>query len=150
MGMVWALGFGITEFAPEKAGIGWLVLDGLGIAASVVDWLSIQVIAGVLRACGCPVLFLLAGAVSVRGDLVLDVSAFGREPDRGVLGDGADVCVCGGRALAEPVFYVARDGGDGADDSGLTLIPAHFNLLMSLVGGGSLMVSGIYIRKAWR
>ena len=33
---------------------------------------------------------------------------------------------------------------------GLILFPEHFYLWMALIAGGSLILSGIYIRRAWK
>ncbi len=152
-GCVWAAGFSITEFAPAHSGKGWIIVDLAGIIGSIVIALFPKTpIAGKadLRVgIFWIVLFLYAG-----------LWFWMLHP---VNGRPANGNVIGGYWATVPMFaYVV--GGLWLSRFfvylglivtlltvlGLTLFPAHFNLWMAILGGGSLFVAGVFIRLNWR
>ena len=147
-GCVWAAGFSFTEFFPERAGTAWLVLDLCGIVGSiVVGLLPRRPVTGggdVRVGIFWMLLFLYAGLWMwmLRPVNGVQIGAYwATVPMFGY--------VVGGLWLSRFFIFL------GALVTvltilGLTLFHQHFNLWMAVLGGGSLVVAGIYIRLYWK
>lgn len=146
-GIIWMLGYGVSQFRPQWSGLIWMILVWPGAAASwlvasrksVIKspqgqrigffWLALFAFAGIW-------LFILAPFNTSRlGAFFATVPMFGY--------------VVAGLWLGR--FWIIL----GASVTALTLLGLavagdYFNLWMAAAGGGSLLVSGIYIRRYWK
>ncbi len=151
-GIVWTLGFGATHFLGAESpytGLVWAVLDVLGVAASFAVGTSLgrKIRSSQGRRLG---LYWLAWLFY--GSLLI---YFARPQS----GDQLSLLI----ALLAMMGYVTSGllyssrflTGLGLIVTGLIVagylaLPALFNLWMALLGGGSLIVAGLYILRAWR
>ena len=152
-GIVWVLGFGSTHFLgadSPQVGTLWMVLDTLGLVASIlvgwrlshrvrsihygpvvgVFWLTWMVYGGLIVYFARPQsgdqLSLLISLLAMFGYVTTGIIY--RSRFLGVLGALVTLFIVGGYLI----------------------IPAYFNLWMAILGGGSLVAAGLYMRYAWR
>ncbi len=152
-GVVWMLGFGSTHFfgsRDPRSGWAWLVLDSLGVMASfaVGSWLGRRVRS---RRGGAMVglfwlawLFyaalIIAFARPQSGEqlsLLISLFAMMGYVTTGLLYRSSFISLLG---AVVTVFIVI----------GYLVFPTFFNLWMALLGGGSLVVAGVYVLRRWR
>jgi hypothetical protein len=144
-GVIWLIGFGLSDFFPARINLIWLVLDVVGISACIyldraspasdckdASWRWLASIFSIL-------------AFYILVQLVLQPVT---ESQAAVL-----------MALLVALFYVlgglwigARLALAGVVLAALTLIgffmlSAHFNLWMAVVGGGALILAGLWLRR---
>ncbi|MDQ7029672.1 MAG: hypothetical protein Q9O62_07795 [Ardenticatenia bacterium] len=152
-GIVWTLGFGGTHvLGPESPGVGtlWLVLDILGIVASVVVGWRVSVRVRSPRYNAAIGLYWLAWIVY--GGLLI---YFARPQSGDQLSLLVSLFAMFGYVTTGIFYRSLFLGGLGATVTvfmvvGYLLFPAVFNLWMALLGGGSLIAAGLYMRYAWR
>jgi len=144
-GVIWLIGFGLSDFFPARVNLIWLVLDVVGVSASIYlgraspsstgkdsSWRWLASILSIL------VFYILV-------QLVLQPVT---EQQAAAL-----------MALLVALFYVlgglwigARLAIAGLVLAALTLVgfftlSAHFNLWMAVVGGGALILAGLWLRR---
>jgi hypothetical protein len=160
-GIIWALGYSFSQFAPHRAQTLWLCLVAIGILSSW-NW----------RARSQPPLPSAGGSRIGLGWLVIFVYAvfwlillhLDTQPGQ----PGLHLQSMSGRQTAAffatvPMFAYVLGGlwlgrffvWLGAAVTLLTvvgyfLLPDWFFLWMAITGGGSLIVAGLYIRRFWR
>ena len=146
--VVWAAGFSLTEFVPERSGTAWLALDLLGVVGSIVIGVLPRrpVTGGGDARIGMfwLVLFLYAGLWfwMLRPSNGIQIGAYwATVPMFGY--------VVGGLWLSR-FFVFLGVVVTALTILGFTLFHEHFNLWMAMLGGGSLIVAGIYIRLYWK
>lgn len=149
-GVVWLLGFLNSQFltGPMEGWI-WLALDTLGIIATLavgfrlgtrmrvrpgwrlgVFWLALLIYGGLW-------VWILRPPDAMRGALfIVTVAMFGY--------------VVMGLWLASGLIAWVGVGVTGLVVAGYCLIPAYFAAWMALLGGGTLIGSGMYILRRWR
>ena len=146
-GGVWALGYGLSDLWPAQAGWIWLALDGTGVLASILITRADRKRRGAgqamtWRIAGLGVtllVFFLASFLVMAPQTGRQVSTF------------ITVTV----ALAYTVVGLwagLRWIMTGVAVCVLSLIgyfhvPAYFNTWMGLVGGGALVLSGLWLRR---
>jgi len=144
-GVIWVLGFSGTQFLPKIAGPIWLMLDFIGFVAT---WMKMRKSAHQQPANHR----VLWAWLVLAGYMTFWVSLFhsnGREMIAFV--STLPLCIyviCGlwfGRfwiwlGLIVTAFTIM----------GYLLFPVWFPLWMAIAGGGSLIVSGLYILKFWK
>lgn len=151
-GAVWTLGFGGAHFlGPDspQTGILWVVLDTLGVIASfgVGWWFGRRVRRGPLGPSvglfwlawiGYGLLLVYFARPQSGDQLALLISLFAMFAYV-TMGIFYRSRFLGGLGLGVTLFLVG----------GYLLIPPYFNLWMALLGGGSLMATGLYMRYTW-
>jgi hypothetical protein len=157
-GIIWCVGFCCTQFRPEIAGRTWIVLDVIGVLASLAlgPWAPCSAIKDpVSRRIGVSwLVFLVYGIVWVA---LLDPRVGSR-----VLGHPLSygfricafcviACMFGytvmGVWLRSRILLWTGIGVSAATVLGLVLLPAYFFLLLAIGGGGALVVAGLIMRK---
>ena len=161
-GVIWVIGYSVTQFSPQHAGLAWMGLVFAGSAASwwvgwkmqatvssPNDW-KIGVFWMVLFGYAIVWMFLLAPADLPKGEewatkhpfLSKQIGAFFATIPMFAY-------VVGGLWFGS--FFVWL----GLIVTALTLggyyfLEDYFSLWMALTGGGSLILAGLYVRKFWR
>lgn len=146
-GVVWMLGYGLSDLWPAQAGWTWMLLDAVGIGMSVVIAKSGQ--AG--RGAGPAMAWRIAGlGVSL---LLYFAAAFA------VLAPSSGKQVATFITLTVALAYGMvglwaglRWMGAGVAVAALALfayffVPAYFNTWMGFVGGGVLVLTGYWLRR---
>lgn len=152
-GVVWTLGFGSTHFlgpGSPLAGTVWLVLDVLGIVASLLVgcWIGTRV----RSARYGPAVGLFWLAWMVYGALII----YFAQPENDAQFSLLISLFAMFGYVTTGIFYRSRflSGLGGLVTlfilGGYLLIPAYFDLWMAVLGGGSLIAAGLYMRYAWR
>lgn len=147
-GIVWMLGFGSTQFLRVNEGVIWGPLSLVGAAVSW--WIGFRdprpVRGPVVRRIGC-FLLALAGFAVVWAVILhpFNVRHFGAY----VATVFMFAYVAGGIWFGRFFIWLGV-GVTAAAVTGVLLLPQWLNLWMAVAGGGSLMASGLYIRRAWR
>ena len=150
-GVVWMIGYLASQFLDgQTAGMVWMILDAAGIVASIATgwWISRQVRRPAHDArIG---MFWLAWLVYA----ALIIWLTGVYADPALMGLILAVFamfgyVVMGLWLWRPLVWV------GAGITALAialylLIPSYANLAMAILGGGTLIVSGLYVYRNWR
>lgn len=161
-GLIWIIGYSITHFAPEQAGVAWMILVFTGALSSW--WAGVKLQSPVkspndakiglfwlvLFAYAIAWLFLLAPDGLPRGQEWATQHPF-TEKQIGAFFATVPMFayVVGGLWLSR--FFVWL----GLFVTLLTflgyyLLHDYFNLWMAFTGGGSLFVAGLYMRRNWR
>lgn len=145
-GVIWLIGFGMTNFFPAHASWLWIALDVIGIAGCM--FLGGK---GKQEASSSSGWRWLASIAAILVFYVVILNIF--QP---VSGQQSAVVI----ALLVALFYVlsgvwigARLTITGIAMAALTLVgyclfPAYFFLWMAVVGGGALMLAGLWLRTA--
>lgn len=144
-GFIWMIGFSGTQFFPKQAGWFWLVLD---LIAGMASWMIMRKSAhqrpnGRRVGLAWLILFgyILLWAALIHPDGVKGMAFFSTLPMCGYV-------ICGlwlGRFWIWLGLIVTA-----LTLLGLFLLPAWFALWLAITGGGSLIISGLFIRKFWR
>jgi hypothetical protein len=146
-GAVWALGYGLSDLWPAQAGWIWLTLDGTGALATILITKADRV----RRGSGQAMTWRIAGLVLAL--LVFFVAAFlvmapqtGRQVSTFITLTVALAYTVAG-LWAGQRWIVSGAAVGALSLIGYFHIPAHFNAWMGLVGGGVLMLSGVWLRR---
>lgn len=154
-GLVWMVGYAVTDLRPSAAGLAWLVAVSLGVAFTVLLTLRqmrmraeqhalapverarrgrSMLLLGIALAGFFPAMFTVIGPLSSRqhGAFIALFWAFA------YMAAGAWV---GLRLFITGLVTAA------AILVGYVFLPAHFALWMAVVGGGSLVSAGLWFRK---
>jgi hypothetical protein len=148
-GLIWMVGYTLTDVAPGMAGLGWLVLDVIGITGSY--FLGRAAAAGVsvasknygrrFAAVGATMFaFVLATYFVMKPNSTEQFGAFPALLMAAIytvvgIWRGARWAVSG---LAIGVFTIG----------GFALFKEHFMLWMAAAGGGALLLTGLWLRRA--
>lgn len=145
-GVVWLIGFGLTNFFPARVSWIWMTLDVIGVGGCI--YLGCR---GKHAATNGSAWRWLASIVVILAFYIVVLNIF--QP---VTGQQSAALI----ALIVALFYVlsgvwvgARLTITGAAMAALTLVgyylfPAYFFLWMAALGGGSLMLAGLWLRTA--
>jgi hypothetical protein len=141
-GILWALSYGLTEFFPHRAAPIWAI----AVAAGLVVGGLITARSGTTAGLRIVAAIVAIAAVFVVAAIVLMAPVSGRQVDAFI-----PLVVAAGYGLAG-IWLGRRFTAAGAAIAVLTLggfflLPAHFRLWMAAVGGGSLVLAGIWFRK---
>lgn len=147
-GVVWMLGFGASQFLRVNEGFIW---GPLSLTGAVVSWWigfrdPKPIRGAVVQRIG--LFFLtLAGFAGVWAVILhpFNVQHFGAY----VATVFMFAYVVGGIWFGRFFIWLGL-GVTAAAVTGVLLLPQWLNLWMALAGGGSLVASGLYIRRAWR
>jgi hypothetical protein len=140
-GVAWAVGYGLSDFYPHRADLIWTVLIPLTVVAALIvnrhdsanaKWRYIGV-AAVVAAAFVLVFQVLPPTDPRQVPVVIALVTSASYLVRGLF--GVPRYIVAGLALA-----VLSLGG-------FYLLPAHFLLWMGLVGGGFLIVSGLWLMR---
>ena len=148
-GCIWMVGYGLCEFRPDWASPAWIILDAIGgIASFAFGMRSRPPVTGGRGDVRIGIFWLALFAYAALWIWLLDPPDFKRSAAY-----FATVAmfgyVVGGLWLSR--FFVCLGLAVTAlTVLGLILFPEHFYLWMALIAGGSLILSGIYIRRAWK
>lgn len=151
-GLIWCAGYAATDVSPAMAGWVWLVLDCLGIAVTFViarrmgkkdtagDAASGR-IAGLRTAGLCLIavaglyaLYAVTGPLLGRQYLCVPVLLTGIIYMAVGLWQGLRMLLCGA------VVFAAALGG-------YFYMAAHYGLLLGILGGGALILTGLWMRR---
>jgi len=150
-GTIWFLGFLANQFlTPEQAGMIWTIMAGLGMIASfVIGWWYSKKMRRPLQDARIG-LFWLAWFVN-SSVIVYLTKAY---QDATVLNLTIAVLamfgyVVMGLWLWQPLAWVGIAVTIIATLA-YTWMPEYVNLIMALLGGGTLFFSGLYIYRSWR
>ncbi|PCE28009.1 hypothetical protein BWP39_05760 [Paraburkholderia acidicola] len=145
-GVIWLIGFGLTDITPAHANFIWIALDVIGVSGCI--YLGQR---GKHEGRAGTSWRWLASILSIFAFYILALVIF--QPATGMQ-SAAFI------ALIVSLFYVlggfwlgARFAIAGALLAALTLIgyfmlAAHFALWMAVAGGGALMLAGLWLRRA--
>ncbi|MCX4160997.1 MULTISPECIES: hypothetical protein [Paraburkholderia] len=145
-GVIWLIGFGLTDIAPAYANFIWIALNVVGVLGCI--YLGQR---GRHEDRSATSWRWLASMLSIFAFYILALVIF--QPATGMQ-SAAFI------ALIVALFYVlaglwlgARFAIAGTLLAALTLIgyfvlPAHFALWMAVAGGGALMLAGLWLRRA--
>ena len=146
-GIIWMAGFLVTQFWPSKSGVAWAILDGFGVPASIViGWRSPPLRSPDLAKIGGFLAALIVFAA------VWAILLWPFDPGR----IGPYICsvamfayVVGGLWYGRELIWLGTIV-TGLILAGVLLLPGWMNLWIGVVGGGSLLGSGVYLRSGWR
>lgn len=160
-GVIWAVGFMVTQLFDPIAFRVWLALDGIGVVASLYlgGWFRGSALSDPHRnRIGTSWLILIGYAVIWL--MLLLPGAFGRHaPARGLdWGHRIGAFWCEVAMFGYVIMglwlspFLLRLGllVSVLTLAGLILLPGCFYLWMAVMGGGALAAAGLYIRIAWR
>lgn len=159
-GVLWAIGYGLTDAIPHRALPIWIAVDAIGIATSIA--IGIRSCARSDRA-GNPAIepdrtapsatprwgfraALLTAFAFIAAAIAVMSPVSGRQ-----IGAFFPLVIAASYALAG-IWIGLRFVVTGAAIAGLTLIgffslPTHFFLWMAGVGGGALVLAGVWLRR---
>ena len=146
-GVVWALGYGLSDWWPALAGWIWLALDLVGVAASIL----ITGIGHARRGAGHGMTWRIAAlALTVLAYLAAAFLVMAPQTGRQVstfitLTVALAYSTVG--IWAGPRWMMAGVAVCAAALIGYFHVPVYFNTWMGLVGGGALVLSGIWLRR---
>lgn len=146
-GVVWMLGYGLSDLWPAQAGWTWLLLDAMGIGMSIV----IAKAAQTQRGARSPMAWRLAGLGFCL--LVYFAATFAVMAPTSGKQVSAFITLTVALAYALVGLWAGlRWIVAGVAVAALTLFayfvaPAYFNTWMGLVGGGVLVVTGYWLRR---
>ncbi|MBK9236428.1 MAG: hypothetical protein IPO19_10430 [Rhodoferax sp.] len=146
-GVVWALGYGLSDWWPAQTGWIWLALDVIGVAASIV----ITSVGHARRGAGHAMPWRIAGLALIV--LAYFAAAFLVMAPQ----TGRQVSTFITLTVALAYSVVGIWAGSRWMFAGLAVcaaaligyfhVPVYFNTWMGLVGGGALVLSGIWLRR---
>jgi hypothetical protein len=148
-GVIWMLAYGASDLSPFMAAWAWPVLGTAGWIASIaMSWQR----KGADRMSGARLSlrwFLVFVAYAV---YVVGVGAIMRPTQDAQVGAFVPMIVALTYALVGIFFNATRLTIAGAAIAALTLggyfyLPSHFMLWMAFVGGGALILAGLWMRK---
>lgn len=140
-GVLWAVGYGLTNFFPAQANAVWAVVIPIGVLADVtamrgsrsgVAWRYIAAMAAAFAFVFA--LFVVMAPVS------------GRQVAAAIPLFVALMYVLRG-IWAGPRYVVAGATIAALTLGGFVLLSAHFLLWMAVVGGGALILAGLWLRR---
>ena len=147
-GVIWAIGYSLTQFIPRDGLAYWLVLDGLGFLGT---WLCVKKVRNNFRRPGlgrvAVAWVILFGYMILWGFLVSPIGGHSQ------IAFFSTVCMCGyaimGLWMSRFLLWL------GLSVTALTLVGFYFfsgwfALWMGITGGGALFLSGFYIHKTWK
>lgn len=146
-GVVWALGYGSSDLWPAQTGWIWAVLDGAGVLASILITKADRERQGAGQAMTWRVAGLaLALLVFFLATFLVMAPQTGRQVSTFITLTVALAYTVVG-LWAGPRWIMA-----GVAVGALSLIayfhaPAYFNTWMGLIGGGALVLSGVWLRR---
>lgn len=150
-GVVWVVGFGTSHFVhnPQILGKVWFVLDSLGFLGTA--YIVRRICQSGIRWPLGPTLGGFWIALTLYGGLFIYVT----RPTGTLLSLVIALWAMFGYVVSG-LFYRSRFltalglGVTALIMAGYMVVPAWFNLWMAILGGGSLVATGIYMLKAWR
>jgi hypothetical protein len=143
-GVAWAAGYVITDLAPRVANIAWLVILVFGTLADLAAARLDRPQAENGAATGMVFLILI---VFVGGTLAVMQPSDPRQTGAFIpLVAAAGYAVIG--LMGAPRLLVLGSAMAVLTLGGFFLLPAHFLLWMAAVGGGSLVLGGVWLRHA--
>lgn len=146
-GLVWALGYGMSDLWPAQAGWIWLGLDATGVLASILITKADRARRGASQAMTWRIAGLgLTLLVFFVATYLVMAPQTGRQVSTFITLTVALAYTVVG-LWAGPRWIMA-----GAAVCALSLIaffhvPAYFNTWMGLIGGGTLVLSGVWLRR---
>jgi hypothetical protein len=148
-GAIWILGYGLSDVVPEAAGVVWLVLDALGITGSVLIGRSARRATPATRS-GDGARFL-AAAVTLAA--FISATFFVLPPHSAAQFAAFPALAVAACYTVIGLWYGARWSIAGVvlgacTLGGFALLTAHFNLWMAVAGGGTLLLTGAWLRRA--
>jgi len=141
-GILWAIGYGLTDFFPARAGAVWTVIVLVGTSASL---------AGFLRQSRVEAGRYLTVTIALAAFCLATFAVFKPADPRPIAAFIplliATAYVIGGLWLGAR-FVVAGLAVAALTLAGFFLLPAHFLLWMAGIGGGALVLTGLWLRRA--
>jgi len=140
-GVVWAVGYGLTDFMPDHGYAIWAALVPLGIAAGfLVNWRASPSFAWRYGALALAILLFFAATFFVMGPVTgKQIAAF-------IPLFVALTYVMRGIWMG-PRYAVAGIAVAALTLIGFVWLSSHFLLWMAAVGGGALILAGLWMRK---
>lgn len=139
-GLLWAVGYGLCDYAPMRAWTIWAIVVTVGLLGSVLisrgarpRWRFVAVAAVLIVFC----LAIWTVSAPLSGRMVAVVIPLVVAAGYTVLG-----LWCGTRYVIAGLTLAALTL------LGFFVLPAYFLLWMAVVGGGALVAGGIWLRKA--
>jgi len=140
---LWAVGYGLTEFMPAHVGAIWMVVIVVGISAGLVTLRGARGGASARR---------YAGVVATLGGFVIAAAAIMAPTDGRQIAAFISLMVAtsyvvaglwwGSRYIISGITLAALTVG------GFFLLRQHFYLWMAVVGGGGLLLAGLWLQRA--
>lgn len=146
-GGVWALGYGLSDLWPAQAGWIWLALDGTGVLASILITKADRQ----RRGAGQTMTWRIAGLgltllVFFLATFLVMAPQTGRQISTFITLTVALAYAVVGQ-WAGSRWIVAAVAVCTLSLIGYFFVPAYFNTWMGLVGGGALVLSGLWLRR---
>jgi hypothetical protein len=148
-GLIWIVGYGVSDFAPPLSGPVWLVLDLAGVTGSFL--IGRAALAGAamasrgygrrFAALGATIFAFISAAYFVMKPH--DMAQFGAFPALLMAGLYTAVGIWHG-----PRWTVAGVVLGLCTVAGFALFQGHFMLWMAAAGGSTLLLTGLWLRRA--
>jgi hypothetical protein len=148
-GLIWMVGYGLSDLAPNMAGTGWLVLDLAGVAGSFLLGRAALASGPVATrsydrrflALGATILAFVSASYFVMQPH--DMAQFGAFPAVLMAGIYTTVGIWRGFRWAAAGVVLGA-----CTVAGFALFKEHFMLWMAAAGGGTLLLTGFWLRRA--
>jgi hypothetical protein len=148
-GLIWVVGYGLSDFIPSRAGLTWLILNVIGVAGSFLLGRAAAVCvptAGKSHA-------LRFAALSATALAFILATYYVMQPRAGVQLGAFPALLAAAIYTALGIWRGARWAVSGVvlglcTVAGFALFKEHFMLWMAVVGGSTLLATGFWLRRA--
>ena len=147
-GLIWMVGYGLSDLDPPKAGLAWLVLDAIGMTGSFL--ISRAALAGASMARkGYGRRYAALGAT---GFAFIWAAYFVMQPHEMAQFGAFPALVMAGIYTAVGIWRGPRWAAAGVvlglcTVAGFAIFKDHFMLWMAAAGGSTLLLTGLWLRR---